>query len=174
MKKYHIDSTDNLIILQRPKGKKITFVAANYEKKEIEVDFKKHYGDTITVQIKPVDSIIHLKFNHLYANSGIGDTINFETLEQVDTKLNIYLNYLSALNGMCDNGMCNYANTYSFIIEFIAEERVYKIGSITILQPKGYECVPLNEALNRLKNSFPKFRLNGENDKLRKRFTITL
>jgi len=173
-KSYRIDSTTNLIVIEKPKGKKISISANNYEFQEIEVEYKKHKGDTIVIQMKPIDSIVQIRFNELYSATVTEDTINFESLNQVDRKLNSYLNYLSALNGRCDNGMCNYANTYSYIIEFINEEGVYSIGSIIKLQPREYQCAPLDDALNKLKNNFPKFRLDGENNEIRKRFTMIL
>ena len=165
---------NNLIILDKPKGKKISITVANFETKDIEVEFKRHYGDTIVIQMKPVDSIIQLKFNDLYSSSVPIDTTIFESLSQVDKKLNVYLNYLTALNGQCDNGMCNYANTYSYMIEFINEEGIYRINSITKLQPLDYKCAPLDDALNKLKNNFPKFQLDGENDEIKKKFTMML
>lgn len=173
-KSYRIDSTTNLIVIEKPKGKKISLGADNYEPQVSEVEFKKHLGDTIVIQMKPIDSIVQIRFNELYSTTVTDDTINFESLDQVDRKLNSYLNYMSALNGQCDNGMCNYANTYSYIIEFINVEGVYRIDSITKLQPREYKCTPLDDAFNKLKNNFPKFRLDGENNEIRKRFTMML
>jgi len=173
-KNYRIDSTTNMIVIEKPRGKKISIQAENYESQISEIPFKKHLGDTIVIQMKPIDTIIKIRFKELYFTSVTNDTINFESIDQFDRKLNSYLNYLSALNGQCDNGMCNYANTYSYVIEFINEESVYRIDSITKLQPRGYQCLPLDDALNNLKNNFPKFRINGENNKIRKRFTMML
>lgn len=173
-KSYRIDSTSNIILIEKPRGKKIFISADNYESQESEVVFKKHMGDTIVIQMKPIDSIVQIRFNELYSTSGTNDTINYESIDQVDRKLNVYLNYLTELNGLCDNGMCNYSNTYSYMIEFINKEGIYRIGSITKLQPREYQCDPLDDALNKLKNNFPKFRLNGENNDIRKRFTMTL
>ena len=173
-KKYHVDKTNNLLILDKPRGKKISIGAVNYETKDSEVFFKRHYGDTIVIELEPVDSIIQLKFKDLYYSPAPNDTIVFESLSQVDTKLKVYLNYLSALNGQCDNGTCNYSNTYSYMIEFTSSEGIFRLDSIIKLQPKEYQCDPLVDALNRLKYIFPKFQLGGENNKIRKRFTIIL
>jgi len=173
-KNYRIDSTTSLIVIEKTRGKKISIQVCNYESQTSEIAFKKHLGDTIVIQMKPVDSIIQIRFKELYSTNVAGDTLNFESLDQVDRKLNSYLNYLTALNGQCENGMCNYSNTYSYIIQFINEEGVYRIDSIIKLQPREYQCAPLDDALNKLKNNFPKFRLDGENNEIRKRFTMTL
>lgn len=173
-KSYRIDSISDIIVIVKPRGGRISIHADNYESQETEVEFKKHFGDTIVIQMKPIDSIIKIRFDELYSTLVTSDTVNFESINQLDRKLNSYLNYLSSLNGRCDNGMCNYVNTYNYIIEFINEEGVYRIDSITKLQPKEYQCAPLDRALNKLKNNFPKFRLDGENNEIRKRFTMML
>ena len=173
-KNYHIDSATNIIVIEKPRGKKLAIHADHYESHESKVEFKKHAGDTIVIQMKPVDSIIQTRFNELYADATTEDTLNFESVDRLDRKLNSYLNYLSALSGQCDNGMCNYANTYSYTIEFVHEEGVYRIGSITKHQPREYHCAPLDEALNQLKKNFPKFRVDGATEEIRKRFTMML
>jgi len=171
---YRIDSSNSLVILDQPKGKKISIVALNFETTESEIKFNTYLGDTLVIQMKPVDSILQIRFNELYATSLTVDTIKFESPDQFNTHLNVYLNYLKTLNGKCGNGMCNYANTYSYMIEFIQENGVYRMGSITKLQPREYQCTPLDDALNQLKNNFPKFQLAGETDEMTRRFTIIL
>jgi hypothetical protein len=124
--------------------------------------------------MKPIDSIIQIRFNELCSTSVTSDTINFESLDQTDTKLNAYLNYLSALSRKCHNGLYNYVNTYNYIIEFLNEEAIYRIGSITKVQLREYQCAPLDDALNKLTNNFPEFRFDGANNEIKKRFTLML
>ena len=174
-KHYSIDSINNFIIIEKPFGRQLTISSNLYELFQEKIDFKKHFSDTLKVQLKPNETLIRKGYNEIWnADTILIDTVEFNNLRSLERKILSYLNYLSVIDEMCDNGMCNYSNTYRYQINFVKTDSVYMIEKIVKLQPRDYKCDELDKHLQLLQSIFPKFNLREEAENLSLQFTIMI
>ncbi len=175
-KNYSIDSINNLIIIEKPVGRQLT-ISSNllYEIYQAKIDFKAHLTDTLKIQLKPNEALINKGYTEIW-NSKIQskDTLIFNNSNALQRKVLSYLNYLTAIDEKCDNGLCNYSNTYKYQIDFVKTDSVYLIEKIVKLQPRDYNCDELDKHLQRLQSIFPKFILTEEVANLSMQFTIMI
>jgi hypothetical protein len=174
-KHYSIDSINNLIIIEKPFGRLLTISSDPYEMFQEKIDFKKHSSDTIKIQLKPNKTLVRKVYNEIWnADNQLIDTVEFNNSRSLERRILSYLNYLSVIDEMCDNGMCNYSNTYRYQINFVKSESVYMIEKIVKLQPWDYNCEELDKHLKLLQSIFPKFILKEEAENFSLQFTIMI
>ena len=174
-KHYSIDSISNLIIIEKPFGKQLIISNNQYDTYQEKIDFKKNCSDTLIIQLKPNKALIRRGYKEIWnSNHQSIDTFEFKNSSTLKEKILSYLNYLSVIDEMCDNGMCNYSNTYRYQINFVQSDSVYQIEKIIKLQPLDYECEELNKHIELLQSIFPKFILKEEIENFSLRFTIMM
>ncbi len=174
-KNYSIDSINNLIIIEKPFGRKLTISSNEYDLFQGKIDFKTNREDTIKIQLKPNQMSIIKRYNDIWSkNIQQMDTIILDNRHSLSKKVLSYLNYLSATNENCDNGTCSYSNTYRYQINFVKTGSVYLIEKIEKLHPREYNCDELDQHLKQLSKIFPKFILKEEVGNLNLQFTIML
>ena len=174
-KNYSIDSINHLIIIEKPFGRQLTISSNQYELYQAKIDFKAQPTDTLNIQLTPNEALINKGYTEIW-NSKIQskDTLIFNNTNALERKVISYLNYLSAIDEKCDNGMCHYSNTYRYQIDFVKTDSVYIIEKIIKLQPRDYNCEELDRHLQRLQSIFPQFILTEEVKNLSFQFTIMI
>jgi hypothetical protein len=173
-KHYTIDSINNFIIIKKPFGRQLTISSNLYELFQEKIDFKKYFLDTLKVQLKPNENLIRKGYNEIWNADTQIDTVDFNNFRSLERRILSYLNYLSVIDELCDNGMCNYSNTYRYQINFVKTDSVYMIEKIVKLQPWDYKCEELEKHLQLLQSIFPKFILREEAENLSLQFTIII
>ena len=149
---FSIDTLSGLVIINKFKGKRLEISLKDYELYSEKISFGKYKNDTIARQLIPKKQIILSRFEQIWNNDNIMlDTLTFDNSSQGKRHVLSYLNYVKILDNSCDNGLCNYANTYSYNIRFTKENDVYKISTIDKLKPHEYNCNELENYLNKLK-----------------------
>lgn len=161
---FSIDTLNNLITINKIKGKYLEIVFKGYDLYSEKLNIRKYKNDTITRQLIPQESVILSRFEQIWEKDiETSDTLVFDIVDEVNSHVLSYLRYLKVLDKYCDNGMCNYSNTYRYQITFSEENSVFNISSIEKLQPREYNCDELEKYLNKLKIIYPKFKLKEQN-----------
>ena len=172
---FSFDTLNNLITINKIKGNYLEITFKDYELYFEKVNIRKLKNDTITRQLVPVDSIILSRFEQVWeTNTGTSDTLTFDDSDGVKVHIMSYLKYLKVLDKYCDNGMCNYSNTYRYKILFTEENGVFKISAIDKIQPREYNCDELDKYLNKLKIIYPKFKLKEQHQQSNIEMSFTL
>lgn len=158
-----VDTSGSLIKISRLHGKKLQITSPDYEDFERKISLKKYRNDTLVIQLKPKASLVQMRFQSLWLSPAITtDTLHFADAKAVEKHVLSYLNYLAFLTDDCDNGMCNYSNTYRYEVYFVEEYSVFRIEKVIKLQPRSYSCEEFDKYLQKLPAIFPKFQLDDK------------
>lgn len=174
-KHYIVDTAKNVIIINKPFGRRLLISSNSYVDFEEKIVLRNHKSDTLTLQLDPVESIIKERYKEIWDETNEpSDTIALSSKSSVENLLLSYLKYLYVIRGVCNNGLCNYSNTYRYNIHFVDSNSVFTLKEIVKLQPMDYKCDELDNHLDILKSIFPKFTLEEENKEFWIHFTISL
>ena len=172
-RKFKINKTNNLIELLFSLRKKLVIEAINYDTFSEKVKF--NGKDTISIQLTPNESTVNKRYSEIWnIENKINDTLTFETLKSLQDFTSSYLNYLSALKNTCDNGMCNYSNSYTYRLYFINKDSIFQIEKIEPKEHYENKCTELVDNMILLKEIFPKFRLLEKTDDFSFQYFILL
>ena len=175
-RKFTIDGTGNLLSISQLRGRKLRITVPGYVQFGQKIPLKRYRDDTLTLQLLPNDSLVSLRFREIWEHpASPTDTLEFATANEVQRQVLSYLNYLRALGGACDNGMCNYSNTYRYDCVFVSTGAVFHLEKVVKQQPREYACDELDTYLQQFPGMFPPFRLRGKDGgELRLSFVVML
>ncbi len=173
-KHYTIDSISDLVKIKKQFGRKLTISNKDYETYQDKIKFRKHFSDTITIQLIPKDSLIQKGYKDLWFKDRSSDTLICENFLCLQNKVLSYLNYLSYFDDHCHGGICNYSNMYVYKFYFNQSDSVFCIDKIEKLQPHSfsYDCEIHNVHLKQLVEIFPKVSLQTNSDNFSLKFII--
>ena len=172
-RKFKIINSNNLIEINFSLKKKLIIEANNYDTYSYKVKF--NGKDTIAIQLTPNETTINKRYSEIWTiENKIIDTLTFETLKSLQDFTSSYLNYLSALKNKCDNGMCDFSNSYSYKIYFSNNDSIFYLEKIEPKKNYEIQCAELDEKMILLKEIFPKFRLKEKTDNFYIQYFITL
>ncbi|MDT8413560.1 MAG: hypothetical protein RQ875_13930 [Vicingaceae bacterium] len=172
---FSIDTINDIVLIEKIRGSNLEILIDGYNLYTEKIKFKNYKNDTVVRQLVPNDSIISIRFKEIWdTNNVVTDTLFFTNLKELKIHIFSYLNYLTEISKYCDNGLCDYSNTYKYQLEFEVKNSVYVISKIEKQQPSVYKCDELEKYLNIFPNIFPKFLLKEENEKIRTSFTMKL
>ena len=172
---FSIDTINDIVLIEKIRGNNLEILIDNYNLYTEKIKFKNCKNDTLVRQLVPNDSIITTRFKEIWdTNNVVTDTLFFNNLQELKIHIFSYLNYLTEISKYCDNGLCDYSNTYKYQFEFEVKNSVYEISKIEKQQPTDYKCDELEKYLNIFPNIFPKFLLKGKKEKISMFFTMKL
>lgn len=161
--KFSIDTVTDIITISRIRGKRLKIEFPNYDFYSNKERIKKYKGGIVTRQLVPNDSLIEKKFREIWDSPNIStDTLSFKDQSDLKKYVLSYLNYLVVLADSCDNGMCNFSNTYNYEIEFIESNSIFEISSIERTGKSSYKCEVIYQYIKRLNIIFPKTKLDAK------------
>ena len=172
---FSIDTINDIVLIEKIRGNNLEILIDNYNLYTEKIKFKNYKNDTIVRQLVPNDSIIKTRFSEIWdTNNVVTDTLFFNNLKELKIHIFSYLNYLTEISKYCDNGLCDYSNTYKYQLEFEVRNSVYVISKIEKQKPSDYKCDELEKYLNIFPRIFPKFLLKGKKEKISISFTMKL
>lgn len=161
----------NTISLSKPRMKKLTVVADNYQIGSFKVQMKQRWGDTLTYQLKPQQQLIDQYYSELFGDSIKADTLTFSSMKEVERKLRLYLQFVSEIDHSCDHGLCSNSNTFPYYAQFQQSAGVFVLKHF---DPKSeVKCNDLDGFLNQIQINFPPFELDVDAESFRVPFTIS-
>ncbi|KJS06701.1 MAG: hypothetical protein VR77_03630 [Flavobacteriales bacterium BRH_c54] len=172
---FSLDTINDIVLIEKIRGNNLEILIDGYNLYTEKIKFKNYKNDTVVRQLVPNDSIISIRFKEMWdTNNVVTDTLFFNNLKELKIHIFSYLNYLTEISKYCDNGLCDYSNTYKYQLEFEVKNSVYVISKIEKQQPSVYKCDELEKYLNIFPNIFPKFLLKGKKEKISISFTMKL
>ena len=172
---FSLDTINDIVLIEKIRGNNLEILIDGYNLYTEKIKFKNYKNDTVVRQLVPNDSIISIRFKEMWdTNNIVTDTLFFNNLKELKIHIFSYLNYLTEISKYCDNGLCDYSNTYKYQLEFEVKNSVYLISKIEKQQPSVYKCDELEKYLNIFPNTFPKFLLKGKKEKVSISFTMKL
>lgn len=159
---YVIDTLANCIRFKFHYLQKMTLYNSNYFAKEFSVPLKRK-SNVYYQNVEPTQNYFYSKYKQYWENeTSFLDTLRFNNNNDLQAYLLKQLTYIHALHFGCDNGLCSYSNTYTYVFSFQKNEDLYELCDVSKVRPWDYHCESLDVKLKSLITIFPKISFSEE------------